>query len=97
MARPVRAFDPEGQSWLGQPSIPMRIQLGSPASLGGTTVTYPLLDGNADFNASFLQAVRLWNQYLSPGSALDRSDGRGDWSGRQSRWDEPSIFFQHDV
>jgi Matrixin len=63
MPRSAAAYALEGPSWAGQPTIPIHVQLGSPAS--GT-----LLDGFPSFDASVLQAIKLWNHYLNPGPPL---------------------------
>jgi hypothetical protein len=65
IARPVGAFVLEGggADWVGSPSIPIRLQLGGSAS--GT-----LLDGNATFDDSAMQVIRLWNHYLLSGPPI---------------------------
>ena len=69
----------EGASWSGAPSLPIQVHLGAPSTLGGVAVTYPLGDGFATFDDSFIQAIRLWNHYLSagPGPVMTPTVGSG--------------------
>ncbi len=72
----ARGYALEGYSWPG-PTIPMRVQL------GGSSI--PLADGSVDFNASAVNALRLWNQQIAPtqftwtvvptGTAASEGDG----------------------
>ncbi len=91
VTRPAGAFDPIGASWAGRPSIPIQLQLGT-----GPNTVFPLLDGNADFNASCQQAVRLWNHYLSPGPLLVPTVGGtgpgGDNDGVTQIFFSPNIY-----
>ena len=65
---PAFVLEGGGANWVGSSSIPIRLQLGAPA-------TGSLLDGSGSFDKSVQQAIRLWNHYLQPSPQIAATIG----------------------